>query len=150
MIANIDIVKGVHPGIILGRELRERGMSKIDFARNVNEFPQTIGAIIKGKRRMNAALSVKIADLLNVEDGYFMALQAYYDVKQERIKNQKKPNLSIIREVVFWDTDINTIDWERYKPNVIKRVFTRGNEQEQAEIRRFYGDNEVDIVLSKM
>jgi len=49
---------------------------------------------------------------------------------------------------LFWDTDIEKIDWRRQYRSVIMRVFERGNEQEKAVIVQFYGQAVVDDVLS--
>jgi len=38
------------------------------------------------------------------------------------------PNLSLLRTILFWDTKIETIDWQKHKKAVINRVFERGNE----------------------
>ena len=141
MDSNISIIKGIHPGIILERELKRRKLAKGSFANSINEFPQTIATITKGKRRMNPALSLKIEAALGMEEGYFMVLQAYNDIELEKKKQKKlyQPDLSIIRPVVFWDTDINKIDWKRNKIAVIKRIAERGNDEEMTEIIRFYG-----------
>ncbi len=149
MNADISVIKGIHPGKILERELKKRNLPKGQFALSVNEFPQTLVAIMKGKRRMNAALSLKIEKALEIEEGYFLILQSYYDLELEKKKQAENhhPDLSILRPVVFWDTDINRIDWEKCKSAVIKRIFERGNEQEVNEIIRFYGE---DIVLSTL
>ncbi|MFI3296809.1 MAG: plasmid maintenance system antidote protein [bacterium] len=146
---NIEVIKGIHPGIILDRELTKRSISKNRFALSINEFPQTLGAIIKGKRKMNTALSLKIEEALGFEEGYFMILQTYYDIKIEKKKLCTTPNISLLRKVLFWDTDISTIDWHKYREAVIKRVFERGNDEEKAEITRFYNKQVVDEVLSK-
>ena len=58
------------------------------------------------------------------------------------------PNLSIIRKSLFWDTDINKINWEKQYKAVIQRVFERGNEMEKNEIERFYGKSKVNNVLA--
>ena len=141
MNSNISIIKGIHPGLILERELKNRKLPKGTFARSINEFPQTITTITKGKRRMNPALSLKIEQALGLEEGYLMVLQAYCDIAQEKKKIFKNyhPDLSKLRSVIFWDTDIKHIDWEKNKLAVIYRVFERGNEQEINEIIRFYG-----------
>ncbi len=141
MDSNISIIKGIHPGLILERELKKRNLPKGTFAHSINEFPQTITAITKGKRRMNPALSLKIEHELGLDEGYFMVLQAYCDIAQEkkRLSENYHPDLSKLRSVIFWDTDIKLIDWEKNKLAVIYRVFERGNEQEMKEIIRFYG-----------
>ena len=151
MNSNIPIIKGIHPGIILERELKNRKLPKGTFALSINEFPQTIASITKGKRRMNPALSLKIEQALGLEEGYFMVLQAYNDIAQEKKKLSENyhPDLSKLRSVLFWDTDINNIDWEKNKIAVIQRVFERGNELEIQEIIRFYGKEMVLRCLEK-
>ena len=147
----IAILKGVHPGAILERELKKRSLSKGRFALTINEYPQTIGAITKGKRDMNTPLSLKIEEALGMDEGYLMTLQVYYDI--QKIKRQtgqnNHPDLSLIRRAIFWDTDIDKIDWAKQKKAVINRVFERGSEQEKAEIIRFYGKEIIDDIISK-
>ncbi|MBW6492537.1 MAG: hypothetical protein K0B15_15235 [Lentimicrobium sp.] len=98
---------------------------------------------------MNTALALKIEKLLNLEEGILMVLQVYYDIEQEK-KNQMTniPDLSKLRPVLFWDTNIAAINWEKQKNAVIKRVFERGNEYEKEEISRFYGQTCVNEVMS--
>lgn len=69
-----------------------------------------------------------------------MILQASYDVKMAKKSIlSKSPNLNKIRKALFWDTDINKIDWDKNKTAVLRRIFERGNENEIAEIISFYG-----------
>lgn len=148
MNATLDIIKGVHPGIILERELKQRKLRKGQFALSINEFPQTLGSITKGKRKMNIPLALKIEQALHIEEGYFMILQIYYDIEEEkRKKTTYHPNLSMLRPVLFWDTKMEKINWEKQKRAVIKRIFERGNEIEKNEITRFYGRESIDEVL---
>ena len=80
MKSNIQIIKGIHPGIVLERELKQRNMGKGRFAISLQEFPQTLFSITKGKRKMNTPLALKIEQALGMEEGYFMILQVYYDI----------------------------------------------------------------------
>lgn len=150
MDSTVNIIRGIHPGIILERELKKRNLAKGKFALSINEYPQTLATITKGKRRMNPALSLKIEHALGIEEGYFMVLQAYNDIEQEKKKQAVNyhPDLSIIRPVVFWDTTLDSIDWDKNMPAVIKRIFERGNEQEINEIIRFYGKEAVAVTLN--
>lgn len=151
MDSTLNIIKGIHPGIILERELKKRKLAKGKFALSINEHPQTLATITKGKRRMNPALSLKIEHALDIEEGYFMVLQAYNDIELEKKKQAVNyhPDLSIIRPIVFWDTTLNSIDWVKNMQAVIKRIFERGNEQEINEIIRFYGKKKVTDVMNK-
>ncbi len=145
----LSIIKGIHPGFILERELRIRKLRKVAFAESLNEFPQTIVSITKGKRRMNTALAMKIENALGLEEGYFMILQVFHDIAEAKNNNEKsKPDLSKLRIILFWDTKIQTINWFRQKNAVVRRVFERGNETEKNEISRFYGKKVINEVLN--
>jgi hypothetical protein len=104
------------------------------------------------RRGINANLSVKIAEYFQIDPSFYMQLQAAYEVKQilkrQQLANQT-PNLSIIRKVLFWDTNFDKIDWITKKTAVIKRVFERGNDDEIQEIIRFYGKETVEKTIRK-
>ena len=147
----LEIIKGLHPGFYLEREFRKRKIAQGKFAISIGEYPQTLSAILKGKRRMNVALSLKIEKELDLPEGLLMTLQVYNDIREEqRAENMKhKPNLNIFHRVLFWDTDFDKIDWIRSKDAVIRRVFERGTKEERAETIRFYGKEAVDKVLNE-
>ncbi|MCX6255915.1 MAG: plasmid maintenance system antidote protein [Bacteroidia bacterium] len=148
MKTQLSIIKGVHPGFILERELKERHLRKGQFALSLQEYPQTLVSITKGKRKMNTILALKIENALGIEEGYFMTLQVYYDIEEEkRRQNTEHPDLTKLRRVLFWDTKIEKINWKKQKNAVIKRVFERGNEIEKKEIIRFYGKENINDLL---
>jgi len=140
-----NMLKGIHPGFVVERELRKRRLGKVRFAKSVDEHPQTLVAIMKGRRRMNVPLALKIEKLFGWDEGSLMMLQVYFDIGKQK-KNQlvrRSPDISKFRKVLFWDTDISRIDWQANKDAVIKRVLEMGNQQERDEITRFYGSTEV-------
>lgn len=148
----IDKLKGIHPGIFLGNELKKRKLPKGRFALSINEYPQTLGAITNGKRDMNTALAMKIENELKLEEGLFMILQVFYDYKKikESRASKSKPDIAKLQKSTFWDTAIENIDWQKQKKSVIQRVFERGSSQEKKEIKKFYGQKEVEKVLSEL
>ncbi|KIQ22939.1 plasmid maintenance system antidote protein [Flavobacterium sp. MEB061] len=153
MKTDINTIKGIHPGFVLERELEKRQLRKGQFALSLGEFPQTLTAITKGKRKMNTSLALKIENLLGIEEGYFMVLQVYYDIELEKKKQnitQKNisPNIELLRPILFWDTDMNKIDWQKQKRAIIKRIFERGNDMEKKEITRFYGTETINSILN--
>ncbi|MNY64744.1 hypothetical protein D3C86_2018990 [compost metagenome] len=79
-------------------------------------------------------------------------MQLHYDIKKQKqsFSTFNHPDLSLIRPVIFWDTQIDKIDWEKQKLAVIKRIFERGNEEEKQEIIRFYGLETVQSVIGKL
>ena len=142
--------RGQHPGVVLEKILREKGIRKRHLALAIDEFPQTISCITRGSRGMNTSLSIKLEEALDLEEGFFMTLQVYYDIKMVRETNPSTPDFKKLRKVLFWDTDMSKIDWHRQSKAVIQRIFERGNPGEKAEIIRFYGKDHVEELLKKL
>jgi addiction module HigA family antidote len=148
MNSNINILKGIHPGLVIERELKKRKLRKNSFALKLQEYPQTLTAITKGRRGITTSLALKIEKELGFDEGFLMMLQVYFDIEVEKKKQiQNTPNLKLIRPVLFWDTKFENIDWIKQKKVVIKRVFERGNEVEKKEIKRYYGEATVNKIL---
>lgn len=140
--------KGIHPGIVLDRELKKRSIKQRPFALSLEEHPQTFNAITKGKRGISTALALKIEQKLGMEEGTLVLLQAYYDIQKIKEKEiQNTPDLNILSKALFWDTDIQKINWAKQYKAVIQRVFERGGEKEKDEIIRFYGIEKIEKVL---
>lgn len=149
MILFSEKYKGIHPGVVLDRELKKRSIKQRPFALSINEHPQTFNSIIKGKRNLPISLALKIESKLNLEEGDLVLLQTYYDIKKAKEKiPQLKPDTSKIRKVLFWDTDFNKINWSKNYKYIIKRVFERGNEDEKNEMTKFYGDDKIMEALN--
>ncbi len=139
MNATIDLLKGLHPGYFLENELKKRKISKKEFAESVNEHLQTIVSITKAKRKFTPELSIKTDVFLHLDEGFILTLQAFYEIKKLKEElNIQKPDLTKIRPVLFWDTDMTQINWQKQKESVLKRIMERGNAKEKEEIFRFY------------
>ncbi len=146
----IEKFKGIHPGIVLDRELKKRALSQRPFALSIGEHPQTLNAITKGKRNLNTSISLKIESKLGLEEGTLALLQTFFDIQEVKKKlTQNTPNMGILRKSLFWDTDIDQIDWSKQYRAIIQRVFERGNELEINEIKRFYGQKTINEAFKK-
>lgn len=148
----LAILKGVHPGFFLANELRKRKIPRGQLALKIGEYPQVIGDIANGKRRLSPRIALKLDDALGKEEGFFMLLQAWHDIAEEKRQHQEntKPDLTLLRSGIFWDTDMNSIDWDRQHRAVIQRIFERGNEEEKEEITRFYGAEKIQSTLAAL
>lgn len=63
----IEHLKGLHLGIMLERELKKRKLQKGPFSLSIQEYPQTVTAITKGRRSMNTPLVMHIEEALGLE-----------------------------------------------------------------------------------
>ena len=99
---------------------------------------------------MNTALALKIEKKLNLEEGYFVLLQAYHNIEKEKLKQKLPlPDLNIIRPILFWDTKPEKLNWQKNKQIVIKRIYKYGNDQEKQELIRYYGMEVIKSILEK-
>ena len=139
--SKIDILKGILPGKIISRELKQRAISQRAFASAIKEHSQTLNAIIAGRRRMTTEMALKIESALGFEEGFLLTLQIYHDIAEyKNVHNSNSVSgIPNVRRCLFWDTDFDKIDWGKYKECIINRVLERGNQEEIAEIARFYG-----------
>lgn len=144
---SIETYKGIHPGKIVDRGLKKLNLSQRAFARQIGEHSQSINAFVTGRRQLTIELSIKIERALGYDDGFLLALQAYYHVAEYKRKEASSSITGIpnIRKMLFWDTDFDKMDWGLYRRSVIQRVLERGNEAEKEEIFRFYGIQPAEI-----
>lgn len=138
---DINILRGIAPGKLIGRELEKRSISQRAIASELDIHSQTLNAVIMGRRQLTIELALKLERALDIPEGFLLTLQAYYNIAE--FKKQKASDsvfgVPNIRKILFWDTDFDKIDWGRYKHHVIERVMERGNEYDKREIIRFYG-----------
>lgn len=143
--------KGIHPGLILERELKKRNIGQRPFALAIDIAPQSFNQFIKAKRVLPVSTALKADKELELEHGTLALLQTYYEIEKAYKKIKKTtPDLSIIRKSLFWDTDIDQVDWSKQYASIIKRVFERGNDLEKKEITKFYGNAKIKAVISKV
>lgn len=136
----INIIKGIHPGKLVERDLKRKNISQRSLADKTGIPYQTINAIIAGRRNLTTEQTLKIERALMYEEGFLSILQSYFDIKQYKDKEFSNlyPKVPNVRKILFWDTDFNKINWGRYKRAVIERVLERGSEKEIDEIKKFY------------
>src|SRR5690606_32950879 len=143
--------KGIPPGTVIERELKKRSLKQRSLALSIGEHPQTLNNIIRARRSISTPLALKIEKELQLEEGSLSVLQVYYDISKEKEKLKgNKPDLSQLRTSLFWDTNIDRIDWDRKANAVIERIFERGNLTEKKELIRFYGKVRIREALKKL
>ena len=62
-------------------------------------------------------------------------------------EESNRPDLGCYRKALFWDTTIESLDWDKNKEWIVRRVFEYGSEEEILETIRFYGKESVGQIL---
>jgi antitoxin HigA-1 len=80
-----DLLPNPHPGDILLEDfLKPMGLSQNALARAVNVPPRRINEIVLGKRALTADTDLRLSRYFGVTEGFFLGLQADYDLMQRR------------------------------------------------------------------
>lgn len=78
-------MSATHPGkTLLEQYLAPQGLSQNRLARLIGVPPRRINEIILGKRGITADTAVRLAAVFGNSAGYWMHLQAEYDIQQAR------------------------------------------------------------------
>ncbi|MBO6676583.1 MAG: HigA family addiction module antidote protein [Rhizobiales bacterium] len=80
-----ELLPNPHPGEILLQEfLKPMGLSQNAVARAVHVPPRRINEIVLGKRAMTADTDLRLARYFGMSEGFFLGLQADYDLMERR------------------------------------------------------------------
>ena len=137
-------------GAVLDRIRAKAHLSQRELASR-SELPyQRINDFIANRRRISPDNSLKLEKALGIDyQCFFYQIQTNYEiyVATSHISEQSQPDKSKFRKALFWDTDFETIDWQRNSEWIIQRAFEYGNENEIKETIRFYGKTKIINVL---
>lgn len=79
------LLPNLHPGEILLEDfLKPMGLSQNALARAVHVPPRRINEIVLGKRAMTADTDLRLARYFGMSEGFFLGLQADYDLMERR------------------------------------------------------------------
>lgn len=80
-----DLLPNPHPGEILAEDfLKPMGLSQNALARAVHVPPRRINEIVLGKRAVTADTDLRLARYFGMSEGFFLGLQADYDLMERR------------------------------------------------------------------
>ena len=93
LVNNITPAFPIHPGTILGEELKARGISQKRFAEIIGLQATHLSALIHGTRSFTAAVADKIASgLEGIPAAFWMKSQERYNVDKQRASiNPSRP-----------------------------------------------------------
>lgn len=84
-------LKNIHPGEILLEEfLIPLSISQNALARDINVPPRRINEIVHGKRAISADTDLRLSRALGTSEGFWLGLQADYDLEERRSKIAKQ------------------------------------------------------------
>jgi antitoxin HigA-1 len=80
-----DLLPNPHPGEILAEEfMRPIGLSQNALARSLHVPPRRINQLVHGRRAVSADTDLRLARYFGVSEGFFLGLQADYDLMRRK------------------------------------------------------------------
>ncbi len=74
------LMRAVHPGEVLGEELKGLGISPTEFARQIAVPPNRVGQIIAGKRSVTGDTALRFGHWFGTDPGFWLNLQSQYEL----------------------------------------------------------------------
>ena len=85
--SNPQWIPNPHPGEILLEDLmKPLGLSQNALARALKVSPRRINELVHGKRAVTAETDLRLARYFNLHDGFFLGLQADFDLMEQKRK----------------------------------------------------------------
>jgi antitoxin HigA-1 len=85
--AKTTLVHNPHPGEILLEDLMKPiGLSQNALARALKVSPRRINELVHGKRAVSADTDLRLARYFGLHEGFFLGLQADFDLMEQRRK----------------------------------------------------------------
>ena len=137
-------------GAVLDRIRSKEHLTQRELASR-SEIPyQRINDFIANRRRVSPENSLKLEKALGIDyQCFFYQLQTNYEIfiATKQFSKPQTPDKSKYRKALFWDTNFESLDWQRNSEWIIQRVFEYGNQGEIEETIRFYDKDKVADVL---
>ena len=90
-VAKLNKLENIHPGEVLLEEfLVPMGLSQNRIAREIGVPPRRINEIVHGKRAITADTALRLARYFGISEGFWMGLQADYDLEEARNRLGKR------------------------------------------------------------
>lgn len=148
MFENYLQYSNIPAGAILDRIRQKRSLTQRGLAKLAGLSPQSLNNYIHNWRSISPQVSCKLNNALSLgRDDYFTIAQQNHKNFKSRATSAKTPtpDLNKLRPAIFWDTHFDKIDWQG---NMQWVVFEYGNDEEIAEIIRFYGKQQTSRIIS--
>ena len=104
---NVNAENIIHPGFILGQELKARKLTQKNFAGQLAMQQSHLSEIIKGKRNITDQVAEKLGNLLDIPSEMWIKLQADYDYKLKaanlRNKEEREADVTLTEYDIVYD-----------------------------------------------
>lgn len=118
------------------------GMTQKALSLSIDMPYRKLNRLINGNGYFEDSYAEKIEKLLDYERSFITGLQKLekeaHSQEIQSCRMVEYANIPKIRQCVFWDIDMRSLDWIKHKRFIIDRVRSYGNDREREMIEWFY------------
>lgn len=134
--------RGISLSVIIKRDLKKLKMTQKSLSSQINMSYSHFNHILNTSCKFPINVERRIEDILGYEVDFLRNLRNLQ--LESRVEDEKNKKLidgkrvPSIRKCVFWDINIDSLDWSRHRKFIIARINRYGNDQEKKSVTSFY------------
>ena len=103
-----------HPGLSVLDSLEAVGWTVAEFADHLGISEDEISGLLKGRRGISPAMAVALGRIGWSNADFWMRLQTYYDLTQERRKQSSDPIFNLGKNPISLDMEDASVNHDKY------------------------------------
>ncbi|MDE5887882.1 MAG: hypothetical protein K2H46_09895 [Muribaculaceae bacterium] len=141
MARKFSIYKGIPIGLIIKKDLSRKKVSQKVLADSIGMSYYCLNRSLNNKRLIKEDEARLIDEYFKYEDRFTLNMQSYlYNKNQSKEHGSFKNITPSVRSCVFWDIDVSSLDWVKYRDFIINRVLEYGNSEEYRSVMEYYNN----------
>lgn len=131
----------ITPGQLIEAHLRERGWTQRTLAKVLGRPEQSISSLMNGKTKISTELALQLREVLGIDAGELLKLQASFDLKKAELEFRPDPALNT-RAKVFGELPVGDMIARGW----LKNVSDLWDSQLNDALCAFFGVNSIDEI----
>ncbi len=103
-----------HPGLSVLDSLEAVGWTVTEFAEHLGISENEVSGLLKGERGISPQMALALERIGWSNADFWMRLQAYYDLAQERRKQSSDPTFNLGKSPISLDMEDASVNHDKY------------------------------------
>lgn len=141
MTRRYEIYKDIPLNLIIKKDLKKKKLSQKVLAQILGMSYRSLNKAINGHRYFTKEEGDRIDSFFDYETEFIIRIQGVKKESQKTfltLDKSTRNSIPQVRACVFWDIDINKLDWIKHSRFIIERVSVYGNNEEKESVNNYY------------
>ena len=138
MTRRFERYKGIPVELIIKKDLRKNGLTQRKLAQLLDMSYNLLNSSLNGHRLFKKDEAYRIESLFNYEKNFIIKLQEIRKTAEASCTKNTSLTVPTIRACVFWDVEMNKLDWQRHRRFIVERISIYGSQEEKDKVNDYY------------